>query len=128
MIDQEWQGGKKDKRLYDKVRSEKKKMVREKYERLEPHLDERGKKLWAANEAIAFGQGGIRAVSEAVGMSPKAVIHGRRELEGKLNPEQIRNRDGSDGREVDANRQWRSNRVWWRPSRTSLSRQPGGIR
>ena len=61
-----WEGGKKDERLYRKVRAEMQKVVREKYDRLKPFLDERGRRLWAANEAIAFGQGGIRAVAEAV--------------------------------------------------------------
>jgi hypothetical protein len=80
MINQEWQGGKKDQRLYQKVRSEKQERILEKYERLKPYLDERGKRLWAANEAIAFGEGGIRAVSEALQMGQGRVIQGRREL------------------------------------------------
>ena len=48
----------------------------------EEHLNERGR-LWAGSEAISFGQGGIRAVAEALAMSQKTVIQGRRELEGK---------------------------------------------
>jgi hypothetical protein len=88
MIEQEWQGGRKDERRYRKVRSEKQKIVREKYERLKPYLGEREKRLWVANEAIAFGDGGIRAVAEAVRMSQKRVIQGRRELEGKLDKAQ----------------------------------------
>jgi len=83
MIDREWQGGRKDERLYQKVRQEKQKVIREKYDRLKPFLDERSRRLWAANEAIGFGKGGLRAVAEALGMSPQTVTEGRRELEGE---------------------------------------------
>ena len=84
MIGPGWAGGQKDERLYRKVRAEMQKVVREKYDRLKPFLDERGRRLWAANEAMAFGQGGIRAVAEAVGMSPQTVMDGNRELKGEV--------------------------------------------
>ena len=83
MVDPEWQGGKKDQRLYRKVRAEKQKVIRKKYDVIQAHLNERGRRLWAGSEAISFGQGGIRAVAEALAMSQKTVIQGRRELEGK---------------------------------------------
>ena len=79
----EWQGGKKDQRLYRKVRAEKQKVIRKEYDVIQAHLNERGRRLWAGSEAISFGQGGIRAVAEALAMSQKTVIQGRRELEGK---------------------------------------------
>jgi hypothetical protein len=77
-----WQGGKHDPRLYRSVRAEKQTLIREKYEQLRPHLEERGRRLWAATEAIAFGYGGIRAVAEALRMSPTTLIQGVRELTG----------------------------------------------
>lgn len=83
MIDREWEGGQKDERLYENVRREKLKMVQEKYERLKGFLDERSRRLWAANEAVAFGRGGIRGVAEALGMSTKTVHEGTRELKVK---------------------------------------------
>ena len=83
MGDPEWQGGKKDQRLYRKVRAEKQRVIRKKYDVIQAHLKERGRRLWAASEAISFGQGGIRAVAEALEMSQKTVIQGRREREGK---------------------------------------------
>ena len=83
MVDPEWQGGKKEQRLYRKVRAEKQKVIRKKYDVIQAHLNERGRRLWAGSEAISFGQGGIRAVAEALAMSQKTVIQGRRELEGK---------------------------------------------
>ena len=96
----EWQGGKKDERLYRKVRAEKQQGIRQKYDLLKGHLKERGRRLWAASEALSFGAGGIRAVSEALEMSPKTVIQGRRELQGE-------SPDERGGREVTRGRQRR---------------------
>jgi hypothetical protein len=48
MVESDWRGGKQEKlQLYWKVREERKQVLREKYERLKPHLGERGKRLWA---------------------------------------------------------------------------------
>ncbi|MBM3801574.1 MAG: hypothetical protein FJW26_22250, partial [Acidimicrobiia bacterium] len=73
-----WKGGKKDRRLYQKVRAERQRLIREKYDRLVPCMDERGRRLWAGSEAIGFGRGGIRAVAEALGMNKRTVMEGRR--------------------------------------------------
>jgi len=43
--------------------------IREKYQSLEPVLNERAKRLWAAVEARAIGRGGITLVAKATGMS-----------------------------------------------------------
>ncbi len=48
---------------------------------LEPVLDERAKRLWAATEARAVGRGGIERVWEATGMSRVTIAKGLRELE-----------------------------------------------
>jgi Rhodopirellula transposase DDE domain len=78
----DWRGGKQEKlRLYWKVREERKQVIREKYERLQPHLGERGTRLWAANEALSFGPGGVRAVGEALAISRKTIVQGKRELQ-----------------------------------------------
>ena len=84
MVGSDWQGGKKDGRLYDDVRRKFQRVIREKYERLEPYLDERARRLWAGSEAITYGRGGVRAVAEALELSPEVVIEGRRELSGEL--------------------------------------------
>jgi Rhodopirellula transposase DDE domain len=77
----DWQGGKQEKlRLYWKVREDRKRIVREKYERLRSHLGERGTRLWAANEALSFGPGGVRGVAEALAISTKTILQGKREL------------------------------------------------
>jgi Rhodopirellula transposase DDE domain len=78
----DWRGGKQEKlRLYWKVREERKQAIREKFERLQLHLGERGTRLWAANEALSFGTGGVRAVAEALAISPKTILQGKRELQ-----------------------------------------------
>jgi hypothetical protein len=51
----DWRGGKEEKRLYWKVREERKQLVRERFERVKPVLGERGTRLFAANEALSFG-------------------------------------------------------------------------
>jgi hypothetical protein len=83
MMGSDWQGGRKDARLYRNVRAEEQRVIREKYERLKGCLDERAKRLWAGSEAITFGRGGIRAVAEALGISAQVVIEGSRELKGE---------------------------------------------
>ena len=63
MSEEEWKGGREDPRLYKQVRTEKQKAVAMRYERICPFLDERTRRLWAGNEAIGFGRGGIRGIS-----------------------------------------------------------------
>jgi Rhodopirellula transposase DDE domain len=87
MPDKDWRGSKQEKlRLYWKVREERKQLVREKYERLQPHLGERGTRLWAANEALSFGRGGVRAIAEALAITPKTILQGKRELQAQPSP------------------------------------------
>ena len=82
MPEDDWRGAKQEKqRLYWRVREERKQGLREKYERLKPHLGERDRRLWAANEALSFGAGGVRAVAEALQMSSMTILQGKRELQ-----------------------------------------------
>lgn len=53
--------------------------IGERYRRLKESLTERSKRLFAASEALAFGHGGIIAVSRATGMSTATVSKGIRE-------------------------------------------------
>ena len=55
--------------------------IRNKFAQLVDHLDERGRRRWAATEALALGFGGIAAVAEATGMSDRTVRNGIKELE-----------------------------------------------
>src|SRR5580692_5777450 len=50
------------------------------YAALAPLLDERMRRQWAAAEASAYGWGGVRAVSGAIGMSPNTIRRGLAEL------------------------------------------------
>ena len=50
------------------------------YRRLRPHYDERARRLWAANESLALGRGGLKLVAEATGLARSTLIDGRREL------------------------------------------------
>lgn len=87
MLEDNWRGGRQEKlRLYWRVREERKQAVREKYERLKPHLGERGRRLWAANEALSFGSGGVRAVAEALQMSSMTILQGKREVQAEPSP------------------------------------------
>jgi len=49
-----------------------------------PHLDEKGRRLWAASEAKAHGRGGIKLLHEISGLSRSVIIAGTRELSGEL--------------------------------------------
>jgi hypothetical protein len=56
------------------------KSLQEKYELLRPELDERGRRLWAASEALALGRGGIITVARATGLAERTIRRGQREL------------------------------------------------
>lgn len=55
-------------------------VVRDKFRALLPVLDERMRRLWAANEARALGWGGIATVAEATGLSRTTIRVGLKEL------------------------------------------------
>jgi transposase len=54
--------------------------LRTKYLALTNDLDERGRRRWAATEAMAIGHGGIVAVATATGLSDRTVRNGIQEL------------------------------------------------
>ena len=55
-------------------------VIAEKFASLEPVLDERARRLWAAAEAHAIGRGGISRVAEATGLSRITIRSGLSEL------------------------------------------------
>lgn len=55
--------------------------IRCRFLRLEPFLDERGRRLFAANEALSFGRGGVSAVSSATGIARSTINRGLVELQ-----------------------------------------------
>ena len=50
--------------------------IRERYRKLKSSLSERARRLFVANEAIAFGYGGIAAAARATGMAPSVIGRG----------------------------------------------------
>jgi transposase len=59
------------------------KKVRGKFAALDPVMDERVRRQWAASEAMALGWGGIRMVAVATGISRTTIGAGMRELRGR---------------------------------------------
>jgi hypothetical protein len=55
-------------------------MVRAKYQALKPELDERGRRVWAATEALSLGHGGVAAVARATGLAESTIRLGKKEL------------------------------------------------
>ena len=59
--------------------------IRARYRRAVPFLDERGRRLFAANEALAVGYGGVTAVSLATGIARSTIRRAIVELQGGSN-------------------------------------------
>ncbi len=59
--------------------------VRVRFERMKPFLDERGRRLFAANEAMSLGRGGIEMVSVATGIARSTIWRGMAELRSGRN-------------------------------------------
>jgi hypothetical protein len=51
-------------------------LIRQRFEAVAPFLDERGRRLVAASEAVAAGYGGIAAVAAATGIAPSTIGRG----------------------------------------------------
>jgi hypothetical protein len=68
------------------------------YQRAEAFLDERGRRLFAANEALAHGYGGITAVAAATGLARSTINRGIHELQSGQNPIGNRVRRAGGGR------------------------------
>ena len=54
--------------------------IRQRFEAVSPFLDERGRRLVAAAEAVSAGYGGIAAVATATGVAPSTIGRGLKEL------------------------------------------------
>jgi Rhodopirellula transposase DDE domain len=55
-------------------------LIRQRFDSVAPFLDERGRRLVAASEAVAAGHGGIAAVAAATGIAPSTIGRGIEEL------------------------------------------------
>lgn len=57
-------------------RTAKEQEIRARFRRLKGDLTERARRLFAANEAIAFGWGGVAAAARATGLTEKVIRNG----------------------------------------------------
>jgi Rhodopirellula transposase DDE domain len=78
--------------------------LRQKYQALAPFLHEKGRRCWAACEALALGRGGISAVAAATALSRPTIRRGIAELRardhepGDIPPDPSRSRRPGGGR------------------------------
>ena len=78
--------------------------ILDRYDALSPHLDERGRRSFAAVEARAAGHGGIVAVSRATGIAPSTIGRGLKELaSGSDLPDDRVRRPGGGRKKLVAN-------------------------
>ena len=78
--------------------------VKERYDRISDTMNELSKRLWAGNECLSIGHGGIGIVSKATGMARNTVVNGRDEvIAGKKLNGRIRARGAGRKRSVDIN-------------------------
>jgi hypothetical protein len=74
--------------------------IRDRFVALSPHLDERGRRSFAAAEARSAGYGGIAAVARATGIAPSTIGRGLQELTGVVEVPVDRNRRFGGGRKA----------------------------
>ena len=60
--------------------------LKRKFRAVWPHLDERTRRIMAANEAVSLGYGGVSLVQRACGLSRKAIAKGIAEIQGGSRP------------------------------------------
>jgi hypothetical protein len=74
--------------------------MRSRFETIWTHLDEKGRRLWAASEAKAHGRGGLKMVHEVTGMSRTVISEGIHEIAGKKPIQENRIRRSGAGRKT----------------------------
>ncbi|MFT5584773.1 MAG: hypothetical protein ACI9VR_002359 [Cognaticolwellia sp.] len=74
--------------------------IRDRWTRLSPTLDERGRRLFVENEAAAVGYGGVTALHRATGVAESTIRRGVRALADleRLQPGDSRQRSQGGGR------------------------------
>ena len=60
---------------------DKEKEIQYKYEQLKSHLNEKTRRLWAATEAKAIGEGGISLVHRVTGITRPTITAGCKEID-----------------------------------------------
>jgi hypothetical protein len=74
--------------------------IRRRYQELSKALDERGRRLFAAAEARAFGHGGVSVVSRITGIARSTIVRGVREIKAKVRVGSGRIRQAGGGRKT----------------------------
>jgi len=74
--------------------------TKEKYNRISDSLDELSRRLWAANESLSIGYGGIEIVSRATGLSRPTIRKGIMDLEEHLYPKDRTRRTGGGRKNI----------------------------
>jgi transposase len=77
--------------------------LRERFQRISRHLDEKARRLWCANEAITIGFAGVSSVALATGVSRTTITEGVKEIKGEkdLPKEGIRREGGGRKQKTD---------------------------
>jgi len=78
--------------------------IKQRYERIAGDLTERTRRLFAANEALSLGWGGISAVSRATGLSRQLISDGMQELRGGTRAQEGRVRRRGGGRKSNVSK------------------------
>src|SRR5229473_823085 len=78
--------------------------IKQRYERIAGDLTEQTRRLFAANEALSLGWGGISAVSRATGLSRQVISAGIQELQGGSQAEEGRVRRKGGGRKSNVSK------------------------
>jgi Rhodopirellula transposase DDE domain len=69
-----------------------KSLIRKKFRKINPNLNEKSRRLWCATEALAIKEGGVALVHAATGVSRPTIYAGIRELERKRGRKRKRSR------------------------------------
>src|SRR5258706_14591320 len=78
--------------------------IKQRYERIAGELTERTRRLFAANEALSLGWGGISTASRATGLSRPVISAGIQELQGGTQAEWGRVRRKGGGRKSNVSK------------------------
>ncbi len=88
--------------------------IKQRYVRITGDLTERTRRLFAANEALSLGWGGISAVSRATGLSRQVISAGIKELQGGTQAEEGRVRRKGGGRKSNVSKDPKLSEDWER--------------
>ena len=72
----------------------------EKYQRIAASFNELSRRLWAANESISIGYGGIAIVSKATGLSRPTILKGMNEINHNDYPSDRTRRKGGGRKDL----------------------------